>query len=105
MTIRKPRADECVRPYINLLAAAAGAAAAHAAVAAAVAGHDAAAEAAGGCVSEVDDARQRVGGMNRTSDLGLRTSGWRAFKSCGAFRLRSEGCGPRSEVLEQQLLL
>ena len=49
------------------LAAAAGAAAAHAAVTATVARHDAAAEAAAGRVSEVDDAGQSVGRVDRTS--------------------------------------
>jgi hypothetical protein len=60
----KPRADECVRPYTCRLAAAAGATAAHAAVATAVSGHDAAAEAAAGGIAQIDDARQRVGGVD-----------------------------------------
>ena len=46
------------------LAAAARAAATHASIAAAVSGHDAAAEAAGGRVSQVDDVRQGVGGVD-----------------------------------------
>ena len=58
---------KCPLPFPHRLAAAAGAAAAHAAVAATVARHDAAAEAAAGRVSEIDDARQSVGGVDRTS--------------------------------------
>jgi hypothetical protein len=53
-------------PLHNGLAAAAGAAAAHAAVAAAVSGHDAAAEAAAGGVAQVDYAREGVGGVDGT---------------------------------------
>ena len=59
-----PGADECVRPYMNLSAAAAGAAAGHASIAAAVSGHDAAAEAAGGGVAQIDQAGESVGGMD-----------------------------------------
>src|ERR1700757_3632712 len=51
---------------ITLLAAAARTPAAHASVAAAVPGHDAAAEAAGGGVTEVDDAGERVGRVDGT---------------------------------------
>ena len=49
-------ADVGARPTLELLTAAAGAAAAHTSIAAAVSGHDAAAEAAGWGVAQVDDA-------------------------------------------------
>src|SRR5437868_14979430 len=95
-------------PLRGLLAAAARTSAAHASVAAAVSGHDAAAEAAGGGVTEVDDAGERVGGVNRTgsrlSRSGFRTTdgGCRFFNVC---RLRANASGPQSEILEQHLLL
>src|SRR3954468_5065968 len=89
----------------NDLAAAAGAAAARAAVAAAVSGHDAAAEAAAGSVAQVDYARQCVGGVDLTSDFGLRACGVRRrVDFCRAFLLR-RGCGPEPQVFEQHLLL
>ena len=58
------RADECVRPYVSGLAAAAGAAAAHAFVATAVSNHDGSADVATGGVSHVDQAGERVGGVD-----------------------------------------
>ena len=64
-------------PTQTVLAAAAGAAAAHAAVAAAVSGHDAAAEAAAWGVAQVDDARQRVGGVDRSGFRLPASSGFR----------------------------
>jgi hypothetical protein len=88
LTLAVPaRADEDARaPYASLLAAAAGAAAAHASIAAAVSGHDAAAEAAAGGVAQVDYARQGIGGVDLTSDFGLRGSGIRGrVYLCGAF--------------------
>ena len=66
-----------LRPGFGLLAAAAGAAAAHASIAAAVSGHDAAAEAAGGGVAQVDDARQGVGGVDRPRRQSLVVGRWR----------------------------
>ena len=64
------------RPTLELLTAAAGAAAAHAAVAAAVSGHDAAAEAAGWGVAQVDDAGERVGGVDGTRERSLVAGRW-----------------------------
>src|SRR5579871_6305051 len=91
------------------LAAAAGASATAAAVAAAVSGHDAAAEAAAGRVSEVDEARERVGGVDgagpRASDFGLGTGNLGCAYISDRFGLRPESSGTRSETLEQHLLL
>src|SRR5438552_18878953 len=82
------------------LRAPARAAAAHALITAAVSHHDRAAEAARRRVAQVDDAGQGVGGMDRVR----RGHGGRG-RPPYIFRLRAEGCWPRSEVLEQPLLL
>src|SRR5438552_15220143 len=98
---RRPRAPA---PHKQLLAAAAGAAAAHASVAAAVAGHDAAAEAAGGGVAQVDQAGEGVGGVDGAgSRLPVADFRSRAAYFSGPFRQGSRGT--QSEIVEQQLLL
>src|SRR3989442_12058046 len=75
-------------------------AAAHTLVATAVPHHDRAAEAARRRVAQVDDAGQSIGGMDRVR----RGHGGRE-RPPYIFRLRAQGCRPRSQVLKQQLLL
>src|SRR5579862_822052 len=103
-------AGRSARPTQARLAAAAGAAATAASVATAVSGHDAAAEAAAGCVSEIDQAGERVGGVNgagsssQFSVLSSRLVGGNAYVS-SSFRLRYYAGRSQSEILEQHLLL
>ena len=61
---------------MKLLAAAAGAAAAHAFVATTVADHDAAADVATGGVSHVDHAGERIGGVNGARRWSLVVGRW-----------------------------
>src|SRR5437016_5825107 len=82
------------------LRAPARAAATHALITAAISHHDRATAAARRRVPQVDDAGYGVGGMNRVR----RGHGGRERPSYN-FRLRTEGCRPRSHVLKQQLLL
>src|SRR5437899_10287960 len=108
-TRARPGGQAGVRPYVSFLAAAAGAAAAHAAVAAAVSGQDAAAEAATGGVAQVDDARERVGGVDgrTSSQFPVLWSRLRRGTVCVSDSVwaREGSCRFEPEVLEQQLLL
>src|ERR1700733_2701581 len=90
---------------LQLLAAAAGAAATAAAVATSVAGHDAAAETAGGSIAQVDESGKSVGGVDAAGSRvasGVRTPDGR----CRLFgRLRGDAGKLGPQIFEEQLLL
>src|SRR5262249_57348649 len=95
------RVREGTHPEWTLLATPAGAAAAHTLVATAVADHDRAADVATGCVSEVDEAGQGVGGVDgRTRPGSWVVVGWQIHRRSSLFgrrrnlihrRLRADG--------------
>ena len=64
-SVRLPNSSLTLQSHVSL-AAPAGTPAAHAPVATPIPRHDAAAEAAGRGVAQVDEARQRVGGVDRS---------------------------------------
>src|SRR5579872_3099648 len=108
------RTGRVVRPHtsktVQPLAAATSAAATAASVATTVSGHDAAAEAAAGSVPEIDQAGERVGGVNGAG-ASSRFPVLSSQRRCGAVyvfdlrRLRDGGRRAQSEILEQHLLL